>query len=208
VREAERNRMARDLHDSVLQDLSYTAAAMEVTGTKIEDAGLAQELSKETDYVRRAVDGLRRAIYDLRSGDERSRPLPQLLEALVEQSRTMAPAADISLIVGEGVPQEPFGEKGTQLLRVFQEALSNVRRHSDAGSVRVALGIEGDELVAEVSDDGRGFVLGGSSGVGLSSMRERAAVLGGGIEVESEPGAGTRVRLRVPLPRIGTTGHG
>jgi PAS domain S-box-containing protein len=199
VREAERSRMARDLHDMVLQDLSYTAAAMEVTGTKIEDSGLAEELGKETDYIRRAVEGLRRAVYDLRSGDERSRPLPLLLEALVEQSRKMAPEADISLLVEEGFPQVPLGETGTQLLRVFQEALSNVRRHSGAGSVRVALGIEGDELMAEVADDGRGFSAGSATGVGMKSMRERTVALGGKLELDSGPGKGTRVRFRASI---------
>lgn len=196
VREAERDRMARDLHDGVLQDLSYTAAAMEVTGMKIEDAGLAEEIGKETDYIRRAVEGLRRAVYDLRSGDERSRPLPLLLEALVEQSRKMAPEADISLLVEEGFPQVPLGETGTQLIRIFQEALSNVRSHSGAGSVRVGLRIEGDDLVAEVADDGRGCAAENATGVGMRSMRERTVALGGKLEVESEPGSGTRVRFR------------
>jgi signal transduction histidine kinase len=65
----------------------------------------------------------------------------------------------------------------------------------------VTLKAEGSELVAEVSDDGRGFEPGSNPGVGLNSMRERAEVIGGELEIESEPGQGTSVRARVPLPR-------
>jgi signal transduction histidine kinase len=83
-------------------------------------------------------------------------------------------------------------------VRVVQEALTNARRHSGAERVSVALRRDGGDLVAEISDDGRGFDPQSSSGVGLSSMRERAAALGGRLEVESEPGHGTAVRLRVP----------
>ena len=104
----------------------------------------------------------------------------------------------ISLEVQEGFPSKPVGDAGTEILRVVGEALTNVRRHSGARNVRVSLRAEGDELVAEVSDDGRGFGPGTAPGVGRGSMRERAEALGGTLEVESGPGAGTRVRLRVP----------
>jgi two-component system sensor histidine kinase DegS len=66
----------------------------------------------------------------------------------------------------------------------------------------VSLRLEGDELVAEVSDDGQGFDPKGPAGIGLRSMRERTAVLGGRLEIESEPGEGTRVRLRAPIRRV------
>jgi signal transduction histidine kinase len=94
-----------------------------------------------------------------------------------------------------------LGETGTQLWRVLQEALTNVRRHSRARKVSVVLRTEGEELIAEVSDDGRGFGPEAVPGVGHSSMRERAAALGGELQIESEPEVGTTVRLRAPLPR-------
>jgi signal transduction histidine kinase len=78
------------------------------------------------------------------------------------------------------------------------EALTNARQHSAARRVRVTLGATEGWLLVEVVDDGRGFVAGpADGGMGLSTMRERAALLGGELEVRSEPGGGTRVRLRL-----------
>lgn len=78
------------------------------------------------------------------------------------------------------------------------EALTNARRHSGARNVRVGLGLEGEDLIVAVSDDGRGFGPETAPGVGPSSMRERAEALGGILKVDSRPGEGARVRLRVP----------
>jgi signal transduction histidine kinase len=90
---------------------------------------------------------------------------------------------------------------GREIVRIVQEALTNVRRHSGAGHVRVEVGVEGEALYAEVRDDGRGFDPALSRvGVGRDSMRQRALDLGGEVEVRSEPGRGTRVLCRVPLP--------
>jgi signal transduction histidine kinase len=203
VREAERHRLARDLHDGVLQDLSYTTAAMGLIMLAAEGTGLEGELQRVVDSVRSAVEGLRAAVHDLRLDDELDRPLSELVESLVERHRGMARGQQIGLEVKEGFPSEPLGEVGAQLLRVLQEALTNARRHSGANSVLVSLRSEGNDLVAEISDDGRGFEPETVPGVGLRSMRERAIALGGTLEFESEPRNGTRVRLRVPMPKTG-----
>ena len=85
-------------------------------------------------------------------------------------------------------------------MRIIQEALNNARRHSGAQNVLVSLRTEGDELVAQVEDDGRGFDTDATrAGIGQRSIRERAATFGGKLEVESEPGKGTTVRVRAPL---------
>jgi PAS domain S-box-containing protein len=203
VREAERHRLARDLHDGVLQDLSYTTAAMGLIMLAAEGTGLEGELQRVVDSVRSAVEGLRAAVHDLRLDDELDRPLSELVESLVERHRGMARGQQIALEVKEGFPSEPLGEVGAQLLRVLQEALTNARRHSGANSVLVSLRSEGNDLVAELSDDGRGFEPETVPGVGLRSMRERAIALGGTLEFESEPRNGTRVRLRVPMSKTG-----
>ena len=201
VREAERTRMARDLHDGVLQDLSYTAAAMGVMMLRVEGTKLEGQLRGVIDAVRRAAQGLRDAVHDLRIEEELDRPFPELVESLVRRNRSMARGYEIALEVEPGFPEYPLGETGTQLWRVLQEALTNVRRHSRARRVSVVLRTEGEELIAEVSDDGKGFGPEVVPGVGQGSMRERAAALGGELQIESEPGRGTTVRLRAPLPR-------
>lgn len=203
IKEAERRRIARDLHDGVLQDLSYTAAALGLIMLGAERTSLEEEMQKAIDAVRRAAQGLRDAVNDLRLEDKQDVPFPELVESLVLRSKMMARGIEMDLEVESGVPSSPLGEIGMELLRVIQEALTNARRHSEASNVLVTLKMDGDYLIAEVSDDGRGFGPETASGVGLSSMRERAAVIGGKLDVMSETGQGTRVRLRVPLPRKG-----
>jgi len=143
---------------------------------------------------------LRSAIHDLRG--EKERLFVRSVESLVEQHRHLAPERQIGLVVEEGFPNDLPTEVGMELLRVIQEALTNVRRHSGAKSVAVALAVEGSDLVVEVSDDGRGFDPEAAPGVGLSSMRERAADVDGRLEIESEVGQGTSVRLHIPAPQI------
>jgi signal transduction histidine kinase len=204
AREAERQRIARDLHDGVLQDLSYTTAAIRLIKLDAEGTALEGELQKVGDTILSAAQGLRAAVYNLRLADELDQPLPRLLESLVERNREMARGQQIELEVKEGFPSSPLRNASMELLRIVQEALANARRHSGARSVLVSLRAEGDELVvAEVTDDGRGFEPDAAPGVGLRSMQERAISLGGELTIESEPGKGTRVRVQMPMPRRG-----
>jgi signal transduction histidine kinase len=202
IREAERARVARDLHDGALQDLAYGLAEVHVAEMYLgnDDPGSgAAALGRASSALRRVSEGLRATVNDLRLGGERDRSLPRLVESLVERMRRMDPDRDIRLEVQEGFPSGLAGDAGAEVLRVVGEALTNVRRHSGARNVRVSLGLEGEDLVAEVSDDGRGFGPDTAPGVGRDSMRERAEALGGILGVESGPGEGARVLLRVPV---------
>lgn len=201
VRETERNRMARDLHDGVLQDLSYTAASIGIMMLGARGTELEGQMQGAIDAIRRAAEGLRDAVHDLRIEEELDRPFDELVALLVKRNRSMARGYEINLDVGEGIPSTPLGETGTQAWRVLQEALTNVRRHAGAKKVSVRLRTEDQDLILEVSDDGRGIEPGTPPGVGQSSMRERATAVGGELRIESEPGRGTRVRLRVPLQK-------
>jgi len=197
----ERRRIARDLHDVVLQDLAGVLQSLRLTYLQSKGSGLRLNLEEELEALGRATLGLRSAIHDLRG--ERERPFVPSVEALVEQHRHLASECQIRLVVEEGFPNDLPGEVGVQLLRVIREALSNARRHSGATSVMVTLNIEGGDLDIEILDDGHGFDTETAPGVGLSSMQERAAIVGGILEVESEMGQGTSVRLRVPAPQTG-----
>jgi PAS domain S-box-containing protein len=199
IRDAERRRLARDLHDGALQDLAYTTAAMGILMLNVQGTDLEEELQGMIDAIRRAARGLRDVVNDLRL--EQDRPLPELVSSLVQMNRVMARGREIDLEVDEAFPSTPLGETGTQMLRIIQEALTNARRHSGARRVLVSLESSGGDLVVEISDDGQGFGPDMVFGVGLSSMRERAAAIGGELQVESNVGRGTRVRLRAPLPQ-------
>lgn len=164
-------------------------------GARDQDAGLGREAAA----LRRAVRGLREAIYDLRPGEGAA--FLEQVGGMVRHYRELTPEREISLVVGEGFPSDLPDAMASQLLRLVREALSNARQHSAARRVRVALRTDGDELEVEVADDGEGFVAGAAvGGMGLSTMRERAALLDGDLHVRSEPGEGTRVRLRLARP--------
>jgi PAS domain S-box-containing protein len=201
VREAERKRIARDLHDGPLQDFSYTAAVLGMIMLQSEDTGLEERLQAAVDAVRHGAQGLREVVNDLRIEDGEDRPFAEVVESVVKRNRILARDAEISLEVGEGVPSAPLGETATQVSRVIQEALTNARRHAKAKKISVSLRTEGEDLIAEITDEGVGFGPDAPPGVGMGSMRERAALVGGELEIESEEGRGTSVRLRVPLPQ-------
>src|ERR687894_2458496 len=112
IRQAERRRMARDLHDDVLQDLSYTVAALGMIMLDAEGTGLDEELQKAIDAVQRAAQGLRAAVNDLRLEEERNRPFAELVESLVDRNRARAQGCEIRLEVEEGLPARPLGNAG------------------------------------------------------------------------------------------------
>ena len=198
TRRAERRRIARDLHDIVLQDLSGTLQSLRLTHLRAKNSGLELDLEEELEALWRASSGLRSAIHDLRR--EKERPFVKAVESLAEQNRQLTSERKIGLVVEEGFPEELPGEVSVELLRVLQEALTNARRHSGASNVEVRLRTEGEALVAGVIDDGRGFDRASvRAGVGLSAMRERVEGLGGEIAIRSRPGEGTSVTVRVPL---------
>lgn len=201
IRETERRRIARDLHDGTLQDLIYTMHALEVTKIKCESSGLpadlSAELEQEIESLQSSLYGLRGAVHDLRQESPPGEScFVRLLESLVELERQRNPGAEIELATEEGFPHKVTGTPGTEMLRIVQEALANARRHSGAGRVRVALTSEGDEVRVEVTDDGRGFEPALARGIGLCAMHERASNLRGSLDVYSEPGQGTRVEFQ------------
>jgi PAS domain S-box-containing protein len=202
IREAERRRIARELHDVVLQDLTYALQSMQVTRRMPEGATRAREADQQIEAMKRAVAGLRGAIYDLRLEGTRERSLVRAVASIVELNRQIGGGCEFELIVDDGFPAGISGDAGVEVVRVVQEALANVRRHSGAEHAVVTLGVAGGEILVEVEDDGRGFGSQTTFGMGLTGMRERVVALGGKLEVEGREGAGTRVFLRVSLAAL------
>jgi PAS domain S-box-containing protein len=205
VREADRERIARDLHDEALQDLTYTLAEMQLVQAISNDPGLNDRLERAVQALERVGQGVRGTIQDLRlEGGDQDRNFVKMLESLVELNRRRYLNRDIRLDVEDSFPSTLLGERGTELLRIVQEALANARRHSGASSVWVAAGDSGGKLWVEVSDDGRGFDPAKTpAGMGLRGMRERTRTLGGDLKIKTQPGEGVTVRFELALEKDG-----
>ena len=202
VRKAERRRIARDLHDTVLQDLSGTLQGLQAVQVEFESAQQKVNLKQETDALRKAVGGLRGALHDLR--DEKDQPFVKAIEALVEYNRQLTPERQVRLNVQEGFPQELPEAVKVELLRTVQEALANARQHSDAGWIGVKLyKPEEEKVCVQVVDDGLGFDPESvRRGLGLLGMHERIESFGGDLEIRSEAGKGTMVSVTVPTQAL------
>jgi PAS domain S-box-containing protein len=203
IREAERNRLARELHDSTLQDIVYALQEVQVMQVVSGD-DLNPALEDTAEALKRSVEGLRGAIFELRLKETLDRSLVSSLENLVDLNRRMARGRyELELFVEDDFPARLPNKTGQELTRLVQEALTNVRRHAEAKHVRVELGLDGGLAYVEVSDDGCGFDSErATTGIGRQSMRHRALELGGEFSVESAPGEGTRVRFSIPITRL------
>jgi PAS domain S-box-containing protein len=203
IREAERNRLARELHDSTLQDIVYALQEVQVMQVVSGD-DLNPALEDTAEALKRSVEGLRGAIFELRLKETLDRSLVSSLENLVDLNRRMARGRyELELFVEDDFPARLPNKTGQELTRLVQEALTNVRRHAEAKHVRVELGLDGGLAYVEVSDDGCGFDSErATTGMGRQSMRHRALELGGEFSVESAPGEGTRVRFSIPVTRL------
>ena len=200
AREAERRRIARALHDDALQGLTDAIALVAMADRNTAESPLADQL---LPVLRRMGEQLRSAIYDLHSDTKDQGPFVELLTRLVDEHRTMVGDCEIQLEIGDGVPAGSLGITGVEVLRILGEALRNACRHAQAERVRVRVAGSSGGLRVEVSDDGRGFDI--ASPVppthrGITGMRERVELLNGRLEIHSEPGVGTSVRLEAPLP--------
>jgi len=200
----ERNRIAREIHDTLAQGYVGISVQLEVLAellrlSKVEAA--AKHLDLTRGYVREGLADARQSIWALRSQDSGETTLPVKLRRMVETEGNHGLESTCS-IFGAYRRLAPGTEQ--EILRVAQEAIQNVRKHAGARMLFVQLDYGPQEIALEVRDDGQGFAPDEAPApghYGLTGMRERAAVIGGKLEVTSEPGAGTTVRLRVTARR-------
>ena len=203
----ERNRLARDLHDSIKQQLF---------SIKMSSAAAEERWDKDPGGARAALADVRRsahyAMVEMQAMLAQLRPEPLATVGLVDALREQCEAlgyrlgVPVDLAVGDLPEDERLPVSAQEnLFRIAQEALSNIARHARPQSVRVRLEADGSDLRLSIQDDGQGFdPAAATAGMGLRSMRERLAALGGDLDVESAPGQGTalsaRVSLTVPSP--------
>lgn len=201
VREQEKSRIARELHDELAQSL--TALKMDTIWVRDnlrgDAAAAVAKLDAMVAMLDQSVAATRRIAADLRPLVLDDLGLAAAIEWLVHgfQQRTGVPC-ELDMDEDLDLP-EPYA---TGVFRIVQESLANVAKHAQAGKVVVRVAREGDRMVLSVQDDGRGFVMGAPrkpQSLGLAGLRERAQLLSGELRVTSAPGEGTRVEARIPV---------
>jgi two-component system sensor histidine kinase UhpB len=198
AQEEERRRLARDLHDEVNQALTAILLRLQAL-SQAAPPELEEELSELKRLVNQAMNELLQLARQLRPTalDDHG-----LLPAMESQVRRFAAQTGIKAdltAIGENAKLQPDEE--IAVYRIAQEALANIARHSKATQVEIGLRTAGPGLELTVRDDGRGFEPGQApdgAGLGLGGMAERARLVGGELTIESRPGAGTELCLRVP----------
>lgn len=208
AQEAERRRLAREIHDGPAQVLANAIIGLEFVERAFRMAGsdAAQQPLGEIERIKAAMrEGLteiRRFIFDLRPTMLSHRGLVATVEHYIETYRDFLPP-EVELSLPPRLPRLT-PEQELTAFRVIQEALQNVHRHARSSRVSVSIAAGDGELTVRIRDNGQGFrpsavAPTSSSGFGLTGMQERAEVIGGRVTVRSRPGQGTEVTLVVPL---------
>jgi signal transduction histidine kinase len=208
VQEAERRRLSRELHDEVGQIVTGLKLALETASR-----GGAEEAASRLPVALRLTDDLLRSVREL-SHSLRPSVLDDLglVPALRWNLERFRSGSDLEVVFFERTEQEQRfpADVETAVYRIVQEALTNVVRHAEAGSVKVRLWTSTGSLFVQVEDDGRGFdadsALLSSASLGVGGMRERAALVGGTLSIDATHGAGTRVTAEIPLDGNGDPG--
>jgi signal transduction histidine kinase/ligand-binding sensor domain-containing protein len=199
----ERNRMARELHDSLAQGLA--GIALHAGALRQAEPELTDAASRHLDTIGRLVQSslaeARGSVWDLQPESLREGNLPAALESMIREL-TGDTAVETALEV-RGVPRRLGRQVERNVFRIGQEALTNALKHSQSGRVEMILSFEPDRVELRVRDHGRGFdpstARCAPESFGLTSMRERAAQIGGHVTINSHPGRGTEVLLEAPV---------
>ncbi|MGE5675338.1 MAG: HAMP domain-containing protein, partial [Mycobacterium leprae] len=202
---AERERIARDLHDSVSQSLSYLYSQLEYLKaflSTLTTEQLQAELESLAKVTSVAFDEARDSIYSLRATGTGRDPLPSAIAGCVRDF-TARSGLKVDLETDAMADVKLSAEAEVQLVRVVQEALANVTKHSRATRVQVTAAVQPGELHVAIQDDGVGFnsrePRSGRRSFGLEMMRERIESVGGRLEIQSRPGTGTIIHLMIPV---------
>src|SRR5688500_15496419 len=206
VREEEKSRIARELHDEMGSGLTAVNMDMMSVRQRLGEDPLAQRLGRAAETLKATVEGMRRIIEDLRPTMLESLGLR---EAVRSWSKDAAERAGVALTIDipDELPPLPAGSP-IGLFRIVQEALTNALRHAKAKSIRLSLRVDEDKVVLEVVDDGVGIAPRAAGSPkrhahGLLGIRERAMAMGGTCTVGGAPGGrGTEVRVTVPVAKV------
>jgi signal transduction histidine kinase len=197
----ERERIARELHDGVIQSLFAVGLGLQATAGIIVDSRVATRLQDAVNEIDRVIGDLRNYILGLRPHVLASgRSLGEALDQLAHEFQS---TTGVTIVVELDESLEgPLAANAVDLVQLTREALSNVGRHAAAQTCRISLRRQGPAAVLEVDDDGRGFdvaAAAGRGGMGLGNLRSRASSIGGELEITSTASEGTTVRISLPI---------
>ncbi|MEU8326140.1 histidine kinase [Nonomuraea sp. NPDC048881] len=193
AQEAERGRIARELHDEIGQSLTVALLALKRVRDRAP-AELADELGHAQEAIRTSLDEVRQVAHRLRPGVLEDLGLTSALTALATDL-SQTGTVEVTRRLAAGLP--PLSsEVELVLYRIAQESLTNVARHAQATRATLTLTPDDGDLVLRVTDDGRGGI--GEPGAGIRGMHERALLIGARLSVHSPPGGGTEIVLTVP----------
>ncbi len=200
--ERERRRWARELHDDTLQQLGALKVMHDTALLRGEEEVMRRSLERATEQLHETITSLEVLITELRPAALDQLGVAAALEALIDRAHAttgIRVSANVDHVFGNGDARLSPDLEST-VYRLVQEALNNVIKHADATDVRISMAEHGDALELIVQDDGRGFdVEQAPQRFGLIGMRERVLLAGGNLEIESEPGRGTRLTATLPL---------
>ncbi len=211
--ERERSRWARELHDETLQQFAGLRVLLSSARRSGDPALIDSSIGDAIEHITTSIGDLRSLISDLRPAALDEFGIKPALEALVARVVRQSDVAvdlevDLAYDNGETPIRHPLEIEST-VYRVVQEALTNVVKHADAVHVKIRAGDRGGAIEVLVRDDGHGFdVSESTAGFGLLGMRERLALVGATLDIESAPGAGTTVRASIPIRRGTAPGEG
>jgi signal transduction histidine kinase len=203
----ERNHLARELHDSIKQQVFaiHTAAATAEARLADDPQGTREAIMRVRESARDAMLEMEAMLDQMRTGSLTNSALVDAIRKQAEALRLRTGAEVVVEIDPMPAEHELPPSHRQAILRVAQESLNNVAKHARASRVTVALGVRGGEFVLTVGDDGVGYEQGRpTQGIGLAGMRARAAEALGEFSIESRPGRGTTVRFSVPVVSVPT----
>ena len=209
IQEMERQRIARELHDSIVQSLTNTIHKIEIC-TKIMDVDTVRcrlELHVVSKTIRDIIQEMRNIVYDLRPTSLDDIKLEKILEKEISKIRKSEILNVSYETLGESIELSPM--ISLSILRIVQEACNNILKHARAENVLVQVEYEKDKIIVRIEDDGVGFIINDiqnlkkedGSGLGISMMKERVFLFAGRLEINSEPGKGTRILVEVPIDK-------
>ncbi len=194
----DRERIARDLHDAIIQDLFAVGLSLQAQSQKVVVPEVATVIAETVERLDEAIASLRRFIFDLQPPVWSQRDLRNETAELISQ--LSAPYKVATEVVFDGQFNTLDAATVDDALQLVSESMSNALRHADAESVRVEVRRDRDELLIIVSDEGQGFDPDEpTTGMGLDNIRRRAERAGGEATIVSTPGSGTTVRIRFPI---------